>query len=108
LRTFRAFAKRDLLNQAALGRMWPGFPCASTQSAWSRSGRSIGHVEIRQLAALQRGYPSASWPSCSWRDLSQLNLVAMFIDGVEIAEHCIVAAVGIDADGRKHPLGALG
>jgi len=39
------------------------------------------------------------------RDLSQLDLVAMFIDGVEIAEHCVVVALGVDADGRKHPLG---
>ena len=29
----------------------------------------------------------------------------MFIDGVEIAEHCVVVALGVDADGRKHPLG---
>ena len=38
------------------------------------------------------------------RDLSQVNLVAMFIDGVELAEQCIVVALGVDADGRKHPL----
>src|SRR6266542_3843612 len=29
----------------------------------------------------------------------------MFIDGVEIAERCVVVALGIDAEGRKHPLG---
>ena len=29
----------------------------------------------------------------------------MFIDAVEIAEHCVVVALGVDADGRKHPLG---
>jgi putative transposase len=39
------------------------------------------------------------------RDLSQLDLVAMFIDGVEIAEHCIVVALGVDAEGHKQPLG---
>src|ERR1700737_5546949 len=39
------------------------------------------------------------------RDLSQLDLVAVFIDGVEIAEHCIVVCLGVDTDGRKHPLG---
>ena len=38
-------------------------------------------------------------------DLSQLDLVAIFIDGVELAEHCVVVALGVDADGRKHPLG---
>ena len=39
------------------------------------------------------------------RDLSGLDLLALFIDGIETAEHTIVAALGVDADGRKHPLG---
>src|SRR5262249_7627980 len=39
------------------------------------------------------------------RDLSQLDLLALFIGGIEIVEHTIVAALGVDADGRKHPLG---
>jgi putative transposase len=39
------------------------------------------------------------------RDLSQLDLLALFIDGIDTAEHTIVAALGVDADGRKHPLG---
>jgi putative transposase len=39
------------------------------------------------------------------RDLSQLDLVAIFMDGVEIAEHCVVVCLGVDTDGRKHPLG---
>jgi hypothetical protein len=39
------------------------------------------------------------------RDLSGLDLLAIFIDGIETAEHTIVAALGVDADGRKHPLG---
>jgi putative transposase len=37
------------------------------------------------------------------RDLSGLKLVALLIDGV--AEHVVLAAVGIDVDGAKHPLG---
>ena len=39
------------------------------------------------------------------RDLSQLDLLAIFIDGMLIAEHCVVVALGVDADGRKQPLG---
>ena len=35
------------------------------------------------------------------RDLSQLDLVAIFIEGVEIAEHCVVVALGIDAEGAS-------
>ena len=39
------------------------------------------------------------------RDLSGLKLVALLIDGVHFAEHVVLAGVGIDIDGAKHPLG---
>ena len=37
-------------------------------------------------------------------DLSQLDLVALMIDGVHFADHLCVVALGIDIDGTKHPL----
>jgi putative transposase len=39
------------------------------------------------------------------RDLSGLKLVALMINAVHFAEHVVLAAVGIDVDGAKHPLG---
>ena len=47
----------------------------------------------RRLAALMQ------------RDLRGLKLVALLIDGVHFAEHVVLAAIGIDAAGSKHPLG---
>ncbi len=41
------------------------------------------------------------------RDLSTLALLAVFLDGVNVAEHCVVMALGVDSTGRKHPLGLL-
>src|SRR5712691_3405375 len=106
LRTFRAFAGRDLLNAAALQRMLVGLstrhypaglepmgqvePLATSKSAVSR--RFIQGTE-QKLAEL------------FGRDLSQLDLLAIFIDGILIAEHCVVVALGVDAQGRKQPLG---
>ncbi len=40
-------------------------------------------------------------------DLSELDLVALMIDGVYFAEHLCVVALGIDIDGTKHPLGLV-
>src|ERR1039458_342306 len=41
-------------------------------------------------------------------DLSRLDLVAIQIDGLHIKEELLlVAAVGIDAEGTKHPLGVI-
>ena len=39
------------------------------------------------------------------RDLRGLKLLALLIDGVHFADHVVLAAVGIDVDGEKHPLG---
>jgi hypothetical protein len=41
-------------------------------------------------------------------DLSQLDLLAIQIDGIYIgAELTLLAAVGIDGEGVKHPFGLL-
>ncbi len=39
------------------------------------------------------------------RDLSELDLVGVFIDGVHFSEHVILVALGVDASGMKHVLG---
>lgn len=39
------------------------------------------------------------------RDLSGLNLAVVFIDGVGFADNLLVAAIGVDSGGNKHPLG---
>ena len=38
------------------------------------------------------------------RDLSELSLLALFIDGIAIAGRTIVVALGVDAKGCKHTL----
>jgi putative transposase len=48
---------------------------------------------------------SGDWPSSCSGILSGLRLVALLIDGVHFAEHVVLAAVGIDLDGKKHVLG---
>jgi putative transposase len=106
LETYRLFSSRDLLTQAALDRMLAGLstrrygagldPIGAVESkAISRSSVSRRFVEgtERKLAEL------------FGRDLSELDLLAIFIDGIEVAEHSILVALGVDAAGRKHPLG---
>jgi len=39
------------------------------------------------------------------RKLDEVDLVAMFIDGIEIAKHAVVIALGVTIDGTKVPLG---
>lgn len=39
------------------------------------------------------------------RDLSELSLVALMLDGVHFADHVVLVGLGIDGDGVKHVLG---
>lgn len=43
-----------------------------------------------------------AWQTAS---LEGLDLVGLLIDGVDVAEHCLIVALGIAADGHKHALG---
>jgi hypothetical protein len=41
-------------------------------------------------------------------DLSALDIMVVQIDGIHISEHLVlVAAIGIDGEGEKHPLGLI-
>ena len=41
-------------------------------------------------------------------DLSQLDLLVIQIDGLHVTKELVLlAAIGIDAQGRKHPLGLV-
>lgn len=62
----------------------------TSRSAVSRRFKAATEKELR--AYLQR-------------DLGRLSLAAIMIDGIHIADHVVVTALGIDESGRKHVLG---
>lgn len=41
------------------------------------------------------------------RDFAQTELVAIYVDGIVVASHHVIAAVGVDAHGAKHVLGLV-
>ena len=66
-------------------------------------GRSKSAVSRRFVALSAE--QMAEWMAS---DLSQLDLVAIQIDGIHIKEELLlVAALGIDVEGTKHPLGVI-
>ena len=42
------------------------------------------------------------------RRFDNLNLLIIYIDGMALGDHCVIGAVGVDAEGRKHLLGIQG
>ena len=39
------------------------------------------------------------------RDFSDLNILVVYLDGIQFGKHHVLAAVGVDDDGKKHVLG---
>lgn len=69
--------------------------------------------EMAGTAGVSRSAVSREWASASAEKLRELcerrfdgvDLLVIYIDGMVFGDHHIVAAVGVDREGRKHALG---
>jgi putative transposase len=107
--TWAAFSSTELLDQLALERMLAklstrryrtGLEPVGTQVEQAASSTSKSAVSRRFVAATEHALAELLS-----RQLSGLDLVALMVDGVHVAEHCCVVALGITIDGTKVPLG---
>jgi len=107
LPTWAAFGAEDPLHERAVEQMLVG---VSTRN-YARSlepvpdelaarGTSRSAVSRRFVAATEK--QMAEWLG---RDLCELDLVVLMIDGVFIEDHVLLVALGIASDGEKHVLG---
>jgi len=106
LPTWEVFSARDLLGEIALGRMLAGL----SARRYRAGAEPVGEVRLHgtSRSAISRRFRRATEAKLAelfGRDLSGLDLLAVFIDGMHVGEHLIVVALGVDARGRKHPLG---
>jgi putative transposase len=71
-----------------------------------RAGRAIGlgGVEVVGVGEVRRA-PATAVEELMSRQLEDVRLVVVMLDGLEIAERCHVVALGITTDGVKLPLG---
>jgi len=106
LPTWVAFAGDDLLAEMATERMLAGLSSRRYEvglepvGAVEGSGTSKSTVSRRFVERTR-----TVLGELMARDLSELGLCALFGDGIELAGHTVVVAVGVDHDGRKHVLG---
>jgi transposase-like protein len=107
--TYQAFASSELLDELALERMLAklstrryaaGLEPVGTQVEHTATGTSRSAVSRRFVARTEHALAELLAA-----DLSGLDLVALLVDGVHVAEHCLVVALGITIDGTKVPLG---
>jgi putative transposase len=107
LPSWRAFSSEDPLQERALEQALVG---VSTR----RYARSLEDVPAgvrtrgTSRSAVSRRFVSATEQQMAkWlgRDLSEIDVIVLMVDGVYIDDHVILAALGIDAEGKKHVLG---
>ena len=109
--TYQAFAATDLLDQLAVERMLAklstrryqaGLEPVGTRVEQTATGTSRSAVSRRFVARTEHALAELLA-----QDLSTLDLVTLMVDGIRVAEHCCVVALGITIDGTKVPLGLV-
>jgi putative transposase len=107
--TWERFASTELLDQLAVERMLArlstrryqaGLEPVGTAVAQTATGTSRSAVSRRFVAATEHALAELLAA-----DLSGVDLVALMVDGVNVAGRCCVVALGITSDGTKVPLG---
>jgi putative transposase len=107
LPSWRSFSDEDPLHARAVEQMVVG---VATRK-YARSLEALpDDVQARgaSKSAVSRRFVARTQAQLDkWlaRDLGGLDLTALMIDGVHLAEHVVMVALGIDSDGRKHVLG---
>jgi putative transposase len=106
--TYQVFAAAELLEQLAVEKMLAklstrryrvGLEPVGTQVTQASSGTSKSAVSRRFVARTEHALAELLAA-----DLSELDLVALLVDGIRVAEHTCVVALGITIDGIKVPL----
>ena len=105
--TWEAFSGSQLLDQLAVERMLArlstrrytvGLEPVGTTVEQTATGTSKSPVSRRFVAATEHALAELLA-----RDLSGLDLVALMVDGVNVAAHCCVVALGITGEGPRSP-----
>ena len=109
LDTFAAFAADDLLADAVPARMLAGLACRRSTAGSEPVGERIeAGARSTSRSAVSRRFVRATETALGEllaRDLSDLAVAAMMIDGVHLGDHLMVVALAITTDGTKVPVG---
>jgi len=106
--TYDLFSSTELLGTMAMERMLGGLSTRRYPIGLEPVGQGVQErSRSTSKSAVSRKFVAMTEHALGdllAADLSQLDLVAIMIDGVHFADHLCVVALGIDIDGVKHPL----
>ena len=102
------FGSTELLGKMAMERMLAGVSTRRYPVALEPVGHDVcDDAKSTSKSAVSRRFVAMTEHALAdllGKDLTDLDLVALMIDGVHFADHLCVVALGIDIDGVKHPL----
>jgi transposase-like protein len=106
---YELFSSTEVLSQMALERMMAKLSTRRYAAGLEPVGTVVeAAARSTSKSAISRRFVAATETALVdmlAADLSELDLVALMIDGVHFADHLCVVALGIGIDGTKHPLG---
>jgi putative transposase len=106
--TYQAFASTNLLDQLALERMLAKLSTRRYPAGLEPVGGQVERVATgTSRSAVSRRFVARTEHALAEllaQDLTGLDLVALLVDGIRVAEHTCVVALGITLDGTKIPL----
>ena len=106
LETWDVFASEDLLGQVVVERMLAGVAARRHVDV----AEPVGQVDGKAMSksAVSRRFKTATQTALAnlmARDLSELEVAVLMVDGLNVADQMITVALLITADGRKVPVG---
>jgi transposase-like protein len=109
LDAYRTFADEDQLCELVLERMLAGLATRRHRAANEPVGAKVeAAATSTSKSAVSRRFVAKTKTALAElmaRDLTDLDVAALMIDGVHFAEHCCVVALAVTADGTKVPVG---
>jgi len=107
--TYELFSSTEVLGRMAMQRMLAGPSTRRYPVGLEPVGQRVEQsARSTSKSAVSRRFVAATETALGEllaAPLSELDLVALMIDGVHFGDHLFVVALGIGIDGAKHPLG---
>jgi transposase-like protein len=105
---YELFSSTEVLGRMAMERVLAGLSTRRYRVGLEPVGETVAAgAAATSKSAVSRRFVAMTETALNEllaADLSELDLVALMVDGVHFAEHLCVVALGIGIDGGKHPL----
>lgn len=107
LESYQQFSATDPLSERSLEQMVIGVSTRKYERSLEKIPEEFGPRSTSKSTVSRRFIAATKkeLATCLKRPLGDLDVKCVMLDGIHLADHLVVIAVGIDSGGRKHVLG---